>query len=451
VPFTPSQYGRRILEEESMRLFPSRKRPMHLGRYPMEKIKRMDRPTTRITANVPRVPMRSNFFMRAAFGDLGPKPQRELRRFVNKFPLSQAIGRIMRSQLPLHEGEVAPERAPLPDDPQALAEHLKAMCYFLDADVVGICEVPEYAWYSHDIQGNPIEARHKYAIVLLIDQGFETMAGSSGDDWMSGAQSYRAYVKGSTIGCTVADYLRQLGYDARAHTNADSLVLHLPLTLLAGLGELSRIGELVLNPFLGPRFKTTVITTDLPLAVDRPVDFGLQDFCDKCRKCARECPCAAISFGDKVMFNGYEMWKPDVEACTRYRVMNPAGSACGRCMKVCPFNKEGLLQYRVALWLAIRVPPLRRLLIWLDDALKFGRRIPVWNWWFDLEERDGKVATPKKTNRRDLRPDRTKPPLHFIPLYPTESIPAPDAQTPHRPDRRAARAKARKAKETAHA
>ena len=24
----------------------------------------------------------------------------------------------------------------------------------------------------------------------------------------------------------------------------------------------------------------------------------------------------------KVMFNGYEMWKPDVERCTRYRVTN---------------------------------------------------------------------------------------------------------------------------------
>jgi len=92
-----------------------------------------------------------------------------------------------------------------------------------------------------------------------------------------------------------------------------------------------------------------VITTDLPMAVDQPIDFGLQDFCGKCRKCARECPCGAISFGDKVMFNGYEMWKPDVEACTRYRVTNPNGSACGRCMKMCPFNKKGLMQHRLAL------------------------------------------------------------------------------------------------------
>ena len=100
-----------------------------------------------------------------------------------------------------------------------------------------------------------------------------------------------------------------MGHPARPQTNADSHVLHIPLVMWAGLGELSRIGELVLNPFIGPRFKTVVMTTDLPLVPDKPVDFGLQYFCSNCLKCARECPCDAIPFGDKVMFNGYEMWK----------------------------------------------------------------------------------------------------------------------------------------------
>lgn len=35
---------------------------------------------------------------------------------------------------------------------------------------------------------------------------------------------------------------------------------------------------------------------------------GLQDFCAQCHKCACECPCNAIPFGPKVMFNGYAMW-----------------------------------------------------------------------------------------------------------------------------------------------
>jgi ferredoxin len=204
------------------------------------------------------------------------------------------------------------------------------------------------------------------------------------------------------------------------------------------LGELSRIGEVVLNPFLGPRFKTSVITTNLPLAVDKPIDFGLQDFCNQCMKCARECPCSAISFGDKIMFNGYEMWKPDAEACARYRITNPGGSACGRCMKVCPFTKQGLLHHRIGLWLAINVPPLRKFLIWLDDALEYGKRVPVWKWWFDLEKRDGKIVKPEKTNQRDLRRDRQPPPKQKTALYPAETNPPPDARDPHPVDRRAA-------------
>lgn len=424
-----------------MPLFSLGKRPMHLGKYPMEKIKRVDRPTTRITDDVPRVPKRANFFVRAAHGDLGPKPKREIRRFVRKYPFSLAMGEMMQTQVPLHDGEVHPEKAPLPDDPQELANHIKSMCYFLDADVVGICEVPEYAWYSHDLEGNPIEPRHKYGIVLLIDQGFETMDASSGDDWISGAQSYRAYLNGSAIACNVANYIRKLGYEARAHTNADSDVLHLPLVLLAGLGELSRIGELVLNPFLGPRFKTSVITTNLPLTPDKPIDFGLQEFCSKCMKCARECPPGAISFGDKVMFNGYEMWKPDVESCTRYRTTNPNGSACGRCMKVCPFNKPNLLQFRLALWLAIHVPASHKFLIWLDDVLGYGKRNIIWKWWLDLEWRDGKYVRPKKTNERDLRPNRPIPKTQKIALYPAEFNPPPASHNPQPVDRRAAQAR----------
>ena len=427
-----------------MGLFSRRKRPLHLGKYPMEKIKRVDKPTTHISDDVPRVPKRASFFSRAAFGDLGVQSKTEIKRFVSKFPLSTAMTPVMRAQVPLHDGEVAEEQAPLPDDLQERANHIKSMCYFMDADIVGICEIPEYAWYSHDMDGEPIEPKHKYAIVLLIDQGFETMAASSGDDWISSAQSFRAYLNGSTIATTVAGYIRELGHEARAHTNADSQVLHLPLTLLAGLGELSRIGELVLNPFLGPRFKTSIITTNLPLATDKPIDFGLQDFCNQCMKCARECPCSAISFGDKIIFNGYEMWKPDAEACTRYRINNPNGSACGRCMKVCPFNKEGLLHHRLGLWLAINVPQFRKFLIWLDDALEYGKRIADWKWWLDLEWRDGKLIRPQKTNKRDLRPERKAPPKQQIALYPAETLPPPDSREPHPVDRKTAKSRSDK-------
>ncbi|MBI4263686.1 MAG: reductive dehalogenase [Acidobacteria bacterium] len=404
---------------------------MHLGTYPMEKIKRVDRPTTLITDAVQRVPKRANFFIRGDFGDFGEKHRFERTRFIRKAPLGDAMRDLHQQHIPLHKGEPAPHVAPLTDDPAEMAKHIKSVCYFLDADIVGICEMPEYAWYSHQLDGTAIEPKHKYAIVIVIDQGWDTLEGSSGDDWISGCESYRAYLKGSTIAVTAANYIRRLGYPAQAHTNADGDVLQIPLILLAGLGEMSRIGELVLNPFLGPRFKTAVITTDLPLEVDKPIDFGLQDFCAKCQKCARECPVQAIPHGEKVLYNGYEIWKPDVGRCVGYRVKNPGGSACGRCMKMCPFNKEGIMVHRIALWAAIKWPFTRRLLVWLDDVLEYGRRNPIKKWWLDIETVDGRVVKAQRINARDLSVGKKIPTDNAgLAIYPPAVLPKPDERGP---------------------
>jgi len=37
------------------------------------------------------------------------------------------------------------------------------------------------------------------------------------------------------------------------------------------------------------------VITDLPVASDKPIDFGLQEFCKTCKICATECPAGALS------------------------------------------------------------------------------------------------------------------------------------------------------------
>lgn len=379
-------------------------RPLHMGRYPMERIRRVDETTTLIIEEeVERVPVRAGGFPRAANGDMGPKFQSDVKVFAFKTPSAQSYVRQIGAMVPHQDGEVAPGIDPRTHDPDVNADALKALAYHLGGDMVGVCRVPNYAWYSHNGDGTPIEPYHRNAVVILLDQGYETMEGASGDDWISGAQSMRAYMRGAQIAGIMAEHIRSLGYGARSQTNRDSDVLHIPLVLHAGLGEMSRIGELVLNPFVGPRFKSVVLTTDMPLTADRPIDFGLQDFCSKCTKCARECPCAAIPFGDKVMFNGYETWKPDVEKCTKYRLGNQKGSACGRCMKTCPYNIEGVLSERAFLWSAIKLPFTRRWIAQLDDRVGNGSINPIKKWWWDLEFVDGRTIEPTKgTNARDL-------------------------------------------------
>ena len=410
-------------------------RPFHLGPYPMENLESVEQPTTLIDRpNVPRIPKRHDMFIRSALGDLGEKVQKELDHFrmITKSPYGHAMIPPLGAMVPLQYGKEADAVTPDTDDPKRNAEAVKAALYYLGADMVGICELPDYAWYSHDTDGSEIEPYHKYGIAILIDQGYETMEGASGDDWISGAQSMRAYLRAQLLGGIVGNHIRSLGYSARGHSVMDQDVLHIPIILEAGLGELSRIGELVLNPYVGPRFKSGIITTNLPLLPDKPIDFGLQDFCGKCNKCARECPCQAIPYGDKIMFNGYEMWKPDVEKCARYRITNPGGSMCGRCMKTCPWNIEGVLSERPFLWAAMNLPFTRGWIARLDDKVGNGLINPVKKWWWDLDsDREGNIIPAQRTNRRQFsKRTNMDPAKQSMGCYPADIASPPVAEQP---------------------
>jgi len=413
-------------------------RDTHLSKFAMETVDKVDRPTTLIIDDeVPQVPKRASFFDRAVHGDLGKKSQHERTRFSFKHPFAASMVKQIMAMVPHQDGDVADARHESCSDAEQNTKAIKSLSYLLGAELTGICEIPRYAWYSHVDNGEPVTRNHKYAVVMLIDQEFDTMEGASGDDFISGAQSMRAYMRGAVVAGIMAEHLRNLGFSSRSQTNANSEVLHLPLVLLAGLGELSRIGELVLNPFVGPRFKSVVLTTDLPLVPDKPIDFGLQQFCSNCWKCARECPCDAISWGDKVMFNGYEMWKLDAERCARYRLTNQRGLACGRCMKTCPLNKvvtwDGPIATQVASWLGINArwmkPFLIPIAVKLDDWLGHGVRNPKKKWWLDLEIVDGVCVEPRKgVNERDLDLDRhIDADKQKIAYYNANVMPAPNS------------------------
>jgi ferredoxin len=402
-------------------------RPTHLSKFAMETVDTVDEPTTLIIDDeVPRVPIRASFFERPLHGDLGEKARFERTRFAFKHPLAAAMVRQLASMVPHQDGPVAATRSEACVDAAENTRALKSLSYFLGAELTGVCEIPEYAWFSHDARGRPIDCRHRYAVVMLIDQEYDTMEGAS-----------------------MAEHMRALGFSSRSQTTADCEVLHIPLILLAGLGELSRIGELVLNPFVGPRFKSVVLTTDMPLVPDKPIDFGLQYFCSNCLKCARECPCDAITWGDKVMFNGYEMWKIDAERCARYRITNQRGLACGRCMKTCPLNKvvtwDGPIATQLASWLGINARWLKPVLVpiatRLDDWLGHGIRNPAKKWWLDLEIVGGVCVTPRKgVNARDLDLKRRfDPEKQKIAYYNADAMPPPNSQgIIYKPDRKAA-------------
>lgn len=366
--------------------------------FPMHTLKRVDRPTTLINEEkVQRVRERDAGFCKATAGDYGSMLQREFRRFVPKHPLSGALSLMRYAMKPLIDGIAASQRAPIPaDNPEVITRHVKETAYFLRADAVGVCELPRYAVYSHkfdfmnpDAGETPIELNHKYAIVVLVDQDYRTSQAYTGSDWISNAMSMLSYSTTGFIAIILAEYIRRLGYPAKAHYAPFYDMVLPPIILLAGLGEMSRIGDSVLHPFLGPRFKGAVVTTDLPLLPDKPIDFGLQDFCSKCKKCARECPSNAISDGDKEMYNGYEKWPLDVKKCTGMRVGNQKGSGCGTCIKVCPWSKSYTPFHRAVGWTMRHSGIARSLAIWADDLIGYGKPDYSRKWWFDLEDVNG--------------------------------------------------------------
>ena len=364
--------------------------------FPVHALRRVERPTTRILDDqVRRVDERESGFNRAARGDYGAHLKKERTRFVPKHPISGALVQMATHLRDVVDGLVAARKAPLPDDPDLLSRHIKELAYFLRADAVGICKLPPYAVYTNRYpKGEPVELNHKYAIAVLIDQDWRTSHGTTGNDWISNAMSFMSYSTSGFIACIIADYIRRLGYPARAHHARNYEVVLPPILLWAGLGEMCRIGDCVLHPFLGPRFKAAVVTTDLPLAIDKPIDFGLQDFCSKCKKCARECPSGALSSGEKVMHNGYEYWPSNIEKCTSMRVGNKRGAGCGVCIKVCPWNKPYTPFHRTVGWAVRHSSLARSLSVRADDLLGYGKPHPEGKWWLDLEDVDGILRVP---------------------------------------------------------
>ncbi|MAM62241.1 reductive dehalogenase [Maritimibacter sp. UBA3975] len=378
------------------------------GPHPFETLKRVETPTTYIDEpNVARVPKRTDMFARAQFGDMGKAAQDGAKggHYARKAAPSMAQRRMLGAFVLLQDGK--PDDGPRPTDAERNAANIKAASYFLGIDAVGVSRCPDWTWYSHDATGAEIDPPHDQAISMIVDQGYETMEGASGDDWISVAQSMRAYLRFSLLGGVIAKQIRNLGYSAKAHTVLDGEVLQPPLLLLSGLGEVSRIGEVILNPFLGPRLKSGVVTTDMPMAHDKPIDFGMQAFCESCNKCARECPSGAITAGPKLMFNGYEIWKSDSQKCATYRITTEGGAMCGRCMKTCPWNLEGLFAEKPFRWAAMNLPKAAPLLARLDDAVDNGGLNPVKKWWWDIElyEDGGYRPARAPVNARDLQAD----------------------------------------------
>jgi epoxyqueuosine reductase QueG len=244
------------------------------------------------------------------------------------------------------DGPVKPEITS-PGSPAETSLKIKEAAKFFGADLVGITELDQAYVYSHrgrntDLEdgcfGEEIINHHKYAIVVGYAMDYDRIEKSN--SYISDAETGRAYAEVAKIVVMLAQFIRELGYPARAHHFRQDEVLHVPLAISAGLGELGRNG-FVISPEYGPRFRTGVVTTDLPVDVETPVNHHIQDYCNYCGVCAATCPAGAIPDGEMTVVRGVKKWAINADACLTHWASDPeAHLCCAKCIKYCPCNTK---------------------------------------------------------------------------------------------------------------
>ena len=221
------------------------------------------------------------------------------------------------------DGRIASPRRSV--DPQTGTSEVKARALELGADGVGICALTEEALYEGYDPDYPL------AISIMLHMDPEEMRFTPGI--RSAQETMRVYMDISRIAIELAASIRARGFRARAYGESSDL-LHLPIAVRAGLGELGKHGSLISKSH-GPNVRLATVLTDMPLATDEPVDIGVEDLCAGCRRCTIDCPADAIS-DDKQMIRGVQRWYVDFDRCVPYFVKT---MGCGICIEVCPWTK----------------------------------------------------------------------------------------------------------------
>ena len=271
--------------------------------------------------------------------------------------------------------------------PETMAREVKQSARVLGADLVGITGYDERWMYSHAYSREnetekPQEVPHGLDNVVVIAQSMDRGLLRTAPSALSGAATGATYSRDTIVLLAIAQYITNLGYRAVASMNDSALVI--PLAIKAGLGEYGRHGLLITREF-GPRVRIGKVFTDMPLAHDRPVRFGVREVCDICRACTDGCPAKAIAGGEpstlvhnRSNIQGIRKWTTDAEKCFRFWANQ--NTDCSICVRVCPYNRD-FSEWWSRAWRWLAGTRLRRLALWLDRVGGRGKRLRPSLWW----------------------------------------------------------------------
>jgi len=255
----------------------------------------------------------------------------------------------------------------------------------LGASQVGFTQIdPNYLY-----EGASYPPEMKYVIITFIRWSIE--GDKRRDTVLGGADNRICSSRQYFLDSALRNFIRGLGYKERPISGPC-----VPLAVRAGMGELGRANRMV-SPVHGMGGRITALVTDMPLAIDKPIDFGLQKFCEGCMKCAKACPAGAISKEKEPTWEPKGAWNaPGKRAyfensvsCLSY--MASRGTSCSLCLAACPWTKQSKTSlHAIAKPLSAKLPSLAPAMVFLDDLLGYGpTRNPELreNWW-DLDQKE---------------------------------------------------------------
>lgn len=290
--------------------------------------------------------------------------------------------------------------APCTASPQEMADMVKAAARLYGASIVGIAPMKEA--YVNLKEGKraivfedvdlpaateeklviPRKMKWVVAVAIQANLGLLSRAPSAVGEGATGL----GYSQCAFTVASLAEFIFGLGYQAIPSVSDTAQCV--PFAVDAGLGELGRMNRL-LTPEFGPAVRLAKVFTDMPMACDKPIDFGVTGFCRQCKRCAQACPAQSLSFDDEPSFKtrgpwnnpGHKAWFDDAYLCNQYS-QTVGGNVCSLCVAVCPHTKAAESWTRETVKATTsRIPNGGGFFRIMDDAFGYCRQRDPREWW----------------------------------------------------------------------
>jgi epoxyqueuosine reductase len=225
-----------------------------------------------------------------------------------------------------------------------------------------------------DSEGTRFPPSYKY--MIIVAGRVPLWAAKCSPSSLGSAADRTGYEEAHTAEEKLINFIKGIGYGA---VDIHMMGINpIPFAVMAGMGEMGRMNRVV-SPLFGGAVRFAIILTDLPLALDKPIDFGLQEFCRHCKKCAKACPANALSYDKDPSWEpmgpysskGKKVWYEDCEKCGNYT--SASGSYCAACLGSCTWNKGNKTAlHGVTKAIGAKIPSSSGLLAFMDDLFGYG-------------------------------------------------------------------------------